>query len=439
MRRVDTLISPRWLIPVVPHTLVLTEHSLAIDAGEIVDILPTSEALRRYVANERVELAEHALIPGFVNAHTHAAMSLLRGFADDLPLATWLNDHIWPTEGEWVNDEFVADGTNLAIAEMLSAGVTCFNDMYFFPEVASEVAHQRGMRMVAGLICFDGENNYASSAADCIAKGLQLHEALVDVPLVTTAFAPHAPYTVSDGPLAQIGELSAAMGLRVHTHVNETSAETPESVTRYGLTPMRRLAGLGLVNDRLVAAHMVHLSDDDVELAADAGTHVVHCPESNLKLGSGFGDLDRLLRSDINVGLGTDGPASNNDLDVLSEARVAALLAKGLGRDPAVVPAWQALHLATMGGALALGLADQIGSLEVGKRADCVAIALDGWSNSPVYDPISQLIYTATRQQVSDVWVDGAHKVVSGELVGFDQSAIHRAADSWARKISGRD
>ncbi|NQU38260.1 MAG: TRZ/ATZ family hydrolase [Actinobacteria bacterium] len=436
MRNVDTVISARWIVPVVPDGVVLTEHSIVVDRGEIVAVLPASDVAGRFVTEEFVELGEHVLIPGLVNAHTHAAMTLLRGFADDLPLVTWLNDHIWPTEGQWVDEAFVGDGTRLAVAEMLSGGVTCFNDMYFFPEVAAEVARDLGMRMVVGLICIDGANNYSSGAADGITKGLALHDRLPAGGLVTAAFAPHAPYSVSDEPLRTIAVLSEKLSIPVHIHLNETVAESPESVGRYGLTPMRRLAALGLVNERLVAAHMVHLSDDDVELAAQASAHVVHCPESNLKLGNGFCDVDRLLRNGINVGLGTDGPASNNDLDVLAELRVAALIAKGLSRDAAVLPARQALRLATLGGARALGLGERIGSVEVGKRADLTAIRLDALANHPIYDPISQVVYTATRQQVSDVWVDGARRVRGGELVGFDQRELHRSAQSWADKIT---
>jgi 5-methylthioadenosine/S-adenosylhomocysteine deaminase len=436
VRTVDTVISARWIVPVVPDGAVLTDHALVVDDGAIVALLPSQDVGARFAALEYVELNEHVLIPGLVNAHTHAAMTLLRGFADDLPLVTWLNDHIWPTEDEWVDESFVWDGTTLAVAEMLRAGVTCFNDMYFFPEVAVQVAQESGIRMVVGLICIDGENNYSSSATDCIDKGLMLNDRLRGSRLVTTAFAPHAPYSVSDEPLRKIAELSKRLSLPVHTHLHETSAESPESIRRYGVTPMRRLAGLGLVNDRLIAAHMVHLSDDDVELTARAGSHVVHCPESNLKLGNGFCDVDLLLRNGINVGLGTDGPASNNDLDVLAELRVAALVAKGVSRDAAALPARQALHLATLGGAKALGLDSRIGSLQVGKRADLTAIRLDDLANRPIYDPISQVVYTATRQQVSDVWVDGIAKVIAGELVGFDRVEIYRSAQSWADRIS---
>ncbi len=439
MRSVDTVIDARWIVPVVPDGLVLTEHSLVVDGGEIVALTPSDKVAGTFDPAERIELSEHALIPGLVNGHTHAAMTLLRGFADDLPLVAWLNDHIWPTEGEWVDERFVWDGTTLAAAEMLSAGVTCFNDMYFFPQVAAQVAHEAGIRMVAGLICIDGENNYSTSAADCIEKGLALHTELAGSQLVTTAFAPHAPYSVSDEPLATIAALSRQLGIPVHTHVNEGSGESADSVGRYGLTQLRRLDGLGLVNDRLVAAHMVHLSGDDMDMVAKANSHVVHCPESNLKLGSGFCDVDGLLRAGINVGLGTDGPASNNDLDMLAELRMAALVAKGFSRDAAALPARQALYLATLGGAKALALDHKVGSLEVGKRADIAAICLDGLANRPIYDPISQIVYTATRQQVSDVWVDGVAKLSSGELIGFDEDAIHENAEQWAAKISGQE
>lgn len=433
---VDTLITSQWVVPVDPAGAYLTDHAVALKAGRIVDIGPTARLSADYRATECVDLAHHVLIPGLINTHTHAAMTLMRGFADDLPLGIWLKDHIWPTESQWVSPEFVWDGTCLAIAEMLTGGVTTFSDMYFFPEVAAQAALDMGIRMVAGMVCFDMANAYAESANECIDKGLVMRAGLEGQDRVTTAFAPHAPYTVSDEPLARIAQLSRELGDRVHTHLNETADEDPNSLATHGMTSLRRLAGLGLLNERLIGAHMVHLSDNDIELVARAGSSVAHCPESNLKLASGFCRVDDLLRAGVNVGLGTDGAASNNDLDLLSEMRIAALLSKGVARDAASLPADQALYLATMGGARALGLQDEVGSLEIGKKADIVAISLDEWSSQPMYNPISQLVYTTGRSQVTDVWVDGVRRVRAGELVEGDRAKLLRSAHRWAAEIS---
>ncbi len=435
MEHVDTLITAGWLVPVDAEGTHRRDQGIAIRDGQILDTGPSADLQTRYRPAELVELPDHVLIPGLVNTHTHAAMTLMRGFADDLPLGVWLRDHIWPTEGQWVSPDFVWDGTSLAIAEMLTSGVTCFNDMYFFPEVAAQAALEMGIRMVAGMICFDMANTYAVNADECIDKGLAMRAELAGQSRVTTAFAPHAPYTVSDEPLLRIRELSEQLNARVHMHVCETSDEDADSVGSYGLRTLQRLEGLGLLNDRLIGAHMVHLTDDDIVAVRQAGSSVVHCPESNLKLASGFCRVDDLLRAGVNVALGTDGAASNNDLDILAEMRVAALLSKGVSSDAASLPADQALYLATMGGARALGLDSQIGSLEVGKRADVVALSLDDWSSHPLYNPISQVVYTATRSQVTDVWVDGSRRVQARHLVGANRELLLARAASWVDNI----
>lgn len=436
MEQVDTLITAAWVVPVDADASHFADYAVAISGSRIVDIGPADRLDAQYSAIERVDLPHHVVIPGLINTHTHAAMTLMRGFADDLPLGVWLKDHIWPTEGRWVSPEFVWDGTALAIAEMLTGGVTTFSDMYFFPEVSAQAAIDMGIRMVAGMVCFDMPNAYADNANECIDKGLAMRASLAGQDLVTTVFAPHAPYTVSDEPLARIAQLSRELGDRVHTHLNETADEDPNSLAAYSMTSMRRLDALGLLNERLIAAHMVHLSDDDIAAVAQAGSSVVHCPESNLKLASGFARVDDLLRAGVNVALGTDGAASNNDLDLLAEMRIATLLSKGVASDAASLPADQALYLATMGGARALGRDRDIGSLAVGKKADITAVSLDDWSSHPMYNPVSQLVYTAGRRQVSDVWVDGSRRVRDGELIDVDRGDLLRRAHSWASDIA---
>ncbi|TAM47455.1 MAG: TRZ/ATZ family hydrolase [Gammaproteobacteria bacterium] len=435
MQPIDTLIHARWIIPVEPDHRVLEHHALAIDKGRIVAIIDSREATARYRANETINLSEHALIPGLVNAHTHAAMSLFRGLADDLPLMDWLNHHIWPAEGKWVSPEFVRDGTELAMAEMLKSGTTCFNDMYFFPDATARAAQAAGMRACVGLILIDFPSAWAATPQEYLHKGLQLHDDLKHDGLVTTAFAPHAPYTVADAGLEKVRMYADELDIPVHMHVHETAHEVEQAQTASGKRPLERLSGLGLMSPRLLAVHMTQLIDGEFAALAQANVNVVHCPESNLKLGSGVCPVPKLLAAGVNVALGTDGAASNNDLDMLGELRTAALLAKGASLDPTAVPAHTALRLATLHGAKALGRDAEFGSLIPGKAADVTAIDLSDLSTQPVYDPISQIVYSATREQVTDVWVAGKRLLADRQLTTLDENAIRRKAQEWRDKI----
>ncbi|MDH4135063.1 MAG: TRZ/ATZ family hydrolase, partial [Gammaproteobacteria bacterium] len=376
--------------------------------------------------------------PGLVNAHTHAAMSLFRGLADDLPLMDWLQNHIWPAEGRWVSAEFVFEGTELAIAEMLKSGTTCFNDMYFFPEAAAQAARDAGMRATIGLILIDFPTAYAQTPDEYIDKGLRLHDELRNEPLIRTAFAPHAPYSVSDGPLVRIRTVNNELNLPLHMHIHETAHEVNEAVEKSGQRPLARLDGLDILGPSLVAVHMTQLEDAEIARLAETGASVVHCPESNLKLASGFCPVHKLLKAGVNVALGTDGAASNNDLDMLDELRIAAMLAKAVSSDTTAVPAHTALRMATLNGARALGLDGEIGSLTVGKAADIAAIDLSALSSQPVYDPVSQVVYTACRNQVSDVWVAGRRLLANHTLTTLDETAILKRAREWRDKIRAR-
>jgi len=379
-------------------------------------VLPTAQALAQFSGYNRVDLPEHVLIPGLVNAHTHAAMSLMRGLADDLPLMRWLQEHIWPAETKHVSPRFVRDGTALACAEMLRGGITCFNDMYFFPESSLEAALEAGMRVALGLIVIDFPSAYASDPDDYLRKGLALRDRASEQPLVSFCFAPHAPYTVSDPTFRHVATLAAELDLPVHLHVHETEHEIERSVAEHGVRPLERLRRLGLVDSNLIAVHSVHLEQGEIELLAHHGCSVAHCPSSNLKLASGFAPIEALRKAGVNICLGTDGAASNNRLDLLTEMRTAALLAKAVARDAEALPAHAALRAATLGGVRALGLAGRIGSIEPGKRADLTAIALRAPELAPCYDPVSQLVYAAGREHVTHVWVDGALQVRDGEL-----------------------
>lgn len=437
--KIDTLINARWVIPVEPDDTVLDHHSIAIRDGKIVALLPTVKANSKYQAEDVIDLSDHALIPGLINAHTHAPMSLFRGLADDLPLMEWLNEHIWPAEGRWVNEEFVRDGTRLAVAEMLKSGTTCFNDMYFFADDTARVCMDIGMRAVVGLIVVDFPTVWAQTWEEYIHKGLKLHDDLRHTDLVTTAFAPHAPYSVSDAPLEKIRVVNNELNIPLHIHMHETAHEVEEAVTKTGKRPLERLAQLDLLNLNLVAVHMTALLPGEIETLAKVNASVVHCPESNMKLASGFCPVHQLLQASVNVALGTDGAASNNDLDMLDELRAAALLGKAVANDATAVPAHTALRMATLNGARALGLEERIGSLAMGKAADIVAIDLSAISSQPVYDPLSQVIYTAGRDQVTDVWVAGQRLLKERQLTTLDEPAILQKATEWRDRIAASD
>lgn len=417
---------------------MVEHHCLAIHEGRILNLLPSTTAVDLYQANQTVHLDEHALIPGLVNSHTHAAMSLLRGLADDRPLMEWLTEHIWPAENTWVNADFVREGTDLAIAEMLRGGVTCFNEMYFFPDVAARAASSAGMRASIGLILLDFPTAWASGPDEYLSKGLEVHDGYRDNPLITTAFAPHAPYTVSNAPLEKLRTYAEEMDMQIHMHVHETTDEIRQSLERYGERPLARLQRLGLISPRLQAVHMTQLTDTEIAAFATAGGHVLHCPESNLKLASGFCPVDKLVKAGVNVALGTDGAASNNDLDMFGEMRTAALLAKAVANDATSVPAAMALRMATLNGARALGIDDVVGSLLPGKAADITAVHLAGIESEPVYDPVSQLVYATGRNQVTDVWVAGQHLLNHRVLTQMDEHAILAKAREWGRKIAGK-
>jgi len=435
MQTIDTLINTRWVIPVEPNGKTLDRHSIAVHGGKIVEVLPTKDAAKKYRATETIDLPQHALIPGLVNAHTHSAMSLFRGLADDLPLMDWLNHHIWPAEAKWVSPDFVRDGTELAIAEMLKSGTTCFSDMYFFPDVTARVCHDAGMRACIGLIMIDFPSAWAQNADEYLHKGLKLHDELRNSELVTTAFAPHAPYTVSDAPFEKIRMYADELDTPIHMHVHETAHEVDAGMKQYGMRPLARLVNLGVLGPRLIAVHMTQLLPAEIELLAQANVSVVHCPESNLKLASGFCPVQALVKAGVNVALGTDGAASNNNLDMLEEMRIAALLAKGASNDATAIPAHTALRMATLNGAKALGIEARTGSLTAGKAADITAIDLSAISSQPVYDPVSQIVYTATRDQVSDVWVNGRHLLAKHQLTGMDEAALRDKAQAWRDKI----
>ena len=429
------LINARWVVPVEPAGAVLERHAVAVRDGRIEAVLPIAQAEQRFDGYARVELPGHVLIPGLVNAHTHAAMTLMRGLADDLPLMRWLQEHVWPAEAKHVSAQFVRDGTLLACAEMLRGGVTCMNDMYFFPEAALEAALQAGMRASLGVIVLEFPSAYATDPDHYLAQGLALRDRWREHPLLSFCLAPHAPYTVSDASFRKVAQFAAELELPVHVHVHETRDEVERSVAEHGLRPLARLAGLGLVGPNLISVHSVHLTPEEIALLARHGASVAHCPTSNLKLASGFAPVAALLAAGVNVALGTDGAASNNRLDMFEEMRLAALLAKAAAGDAQAMPAHAALRAATLAGAVALGAQARIGSIVAGKAADLVAVALDDLALQPMYDVVSHLVYACGREHVSDVWVAGERVLRDRALTRLDLADLQGRAVLWQTKI----
>ncbi len=435
MQRVDTLICAAHVVPVAPRA-VLADHAVAIDAGRIVALLPTKEALARFEARTLVRLERHALVPGLVNLHCHAAMTLMRGIADDLHLMDWLQGHIWPAEAKHVSDEFVHDGSLLAMAEMLRAGATCVNDMYFFPEATARAALRAGMRACLGVIAIEFPSAYAPDMNGYLAKGLATRDAYQGEALLSFTLAPHAPYTVGDEALKRIAVLAEELDVPIHTHVHETRAEIEQGIAQHGVRPLERLRRLGVVGPRLIAVHAVHLEDAELDVMAREGVSVAHCPSSNLKLASGIANLPGMRERGIRVGLGTDGAASNNRLDPWTEMRTAALLAKAASGDAATVSAADALEMATLEGARALGLEGEIGSIEPGKAADLVAVELSSLETLPCFDPVSHLVYCAGREHVSHVWVAGEPRLDERRLLTLDEGDLHDKALWWQSRLS---
>ena len=433
--RVDLLLRPRWLIRVEPDCTPLAGHALAVRNGRIVAVVPADEARERFVADRVEDLPEHVLMPGMVNAHCHAAMNLLRGLGDDLALMDWLNQAIWPAEGRHVSADFVRDGTTLAAAEMLRGGITTFNDMYFFPEAAATAVDRTGIRALLGVVVIEFASAYASGPDDYLGKGLAARDSWKDHPRITFAIAPHAPYTVSDESFERVRNLADELDLTVHLHVHETRHEVEVSLAEHGERPLARLARLGLMSSNLLAVHSVHLNPGEIEAMARHGVRVAHCPSSNMKLASGAAPIAPLLDAGVTVGLGTDGAASNNRLDLFMEMREAALLAKLSSLDATALGAHQALTMATLGGARAIGLDHEIGSLTVGKWADLCAVDFDSVDLAPCFDPVSHLVYVAGREHVSHVWVGGRLVARERRLVDVEDGELMAISALWQNRI----
>ena len=436
MQHVDTVIDARWVVTVDPLNSVLERHSVVISGDKIQDILPSGEIEQNYFAAQHLRRTDHAIIPGFINAHTHAAMSLLRGAAEDKPLFSWLNDVVWPLEQKWVDDEFVEDGTKLAIAEMIQSGTTCMNDMYLYPEISGKVAEQLHMRTRLGMVVLDFPTSWAKSADEYLAKGQALFEQFEGSDLVSTMLAPHAPYTVSDQTIEKVMQLATDEDLGVHMHLHETEQEVESAVQETGIRPIERLHRLGAINSKFIAVHVTALNEEDISLLSESNSSVAHCPKSNLKLASGVCSTGELLRHNVNVAIGTDSAVSNNSLNMLEELRFATLLAKGFSGDASQIPVHEALRLATINGAKCLGLDTVTGSLEPGKFADLSTIDLSEIHCRPLYDPVAQIVHSASRNQITDVFIGGKPVLQDRELLTIDEKECIETANRWQHRIA---
>ena len=434
-KNASIIISASWIFTANSEDQLLYDYSVVIKDNKIIDLVHQSKVFSEYEADEIYQLTDHILIPGLINTHTHASMSLFKGFADDLSLQDWLNNYIWPAEKKFVNSSFVRDGSILALSEMIKAGVTTFNDMYFYPDATAEASIELGVRSNIGLVVLDFPTNYASDPEDYLSKGFEFRDRWRNEDLITTSIAPHAPYSVSDEAFALINTYSEELGINIHLHLHETQREIDDSINRYGITPVQRLNNLGIINPSLIAAHCVYLNEQDIALLAKNKVSIVHNPSSNMKLGSGIADVAKMLKQNLNVSLGTDSSASNNRLDIMEEMRLASLLLKGTTKSPELLPATQAIKMATINGAKALGLESMIGSIEKNKIADLVAIDLNSIENQPIYNPLSTLVYSSTKSDVSYVWIDGKVKLKEKKLVNVDEEKIMQMAKIWQIKI----
>lgn len=438
LKTVDTIISPEWIIPIIPANKTLSAHSVVIDGGLIIDIISTDEVAKKYKATNHLKLDNHVLMPGLINTHTHSPMSLLRGMADDIPLMQWLNEYIWPMEKRWLSEDFIVDGTELALAEMIKSGTTCFNEHYFFMNQIAKTTDQAGMRATIGGMVIDLETNFANHFDQYIEKAIAFNKTCKQYSTINFSLAPHSPYALDDEQLTVIHKLSLELDCSVHIHLHETTDEIDQSIKKYAMRPIERLGKIGMLSSKLLAAHSIHLTSDEIQVLSETQTNVVTCTECNLKLASGFCPVSKLTAAGVNVAIGTDGPCSNNDLDMFSELQTLTLINKALSKDLTTLPAHELLRMATINGAKALGLDKIIGSIEKGKQADLIAIDLDYPATQPTYNPASQLIYAASRDQVNYVWCNGRLLLDKKQLTTLDESLILSKTRQWSKKIASK-
>ncbi|QRN40730.1 MAG: TRZ/ATZ family hydrolase [Neisseriaceae bacterium] len=428
------LIQAKWIVTMEDKNPILEDYGIVLN-NNIIEAILSPKEIKKTNFEKKIELRNHILMPGFINLHGHSAMTLFRGYADDLVLMDWLNKHIWPLESKFVSEKFVYDGSLLAMAEMILSGTTTINDMYFFHSGVAKAGIEMGMRTFVGCSILEFPTNYAQNSKEYIKKSLEERAKFTGEPLITFTLAPHAPYTVTDETFKKIVKISEQEDMLIHCHIHETETEIQQSVEKYNERPFDRLQKLGILQANLIAAHMVFLSNDEIQRAQRIGLSISHNPSSNMKLSSGFAPISTLLEQGVNVGLGTDGAASNNRLDMFSEMRLASLIAKGYSKQPTDLSAYETLKMATINGARALHIDDKVGSICVGKHADIIAVDTSKVENQPVYDPISHLVYTLGRENISDVWINGRRVLKNRVLTNIAVKELHKKAKHWQKKL----
>ena len=431
----ETLLRPRYLLPIEPDNIVREGAAVVVRGGRIAAVGEAAELAARFPQAAPRHLDSHVLLPGLVNAHGHFAMTLLRGLGESQSLEAWLKETMWPLEARWLSPEFVADGAALALVEMIASGTTCASDMYWFPEVVADAASKAGLRVQIAFPVAGIENVWTQSEAECVSRGLELHDAFRDSELVRVAFGPHSAYVVDRAALQRVQVLADEIDAGIQIHLHEDAGEVAEARRRTGDTWVRLLDSIGMLTPALQAVHMTQLDDDEIERVARGGAHVVHCPSSNLKLASGVCRVADLKAAGVNVALGSDGAASNNCLDLFSEMRTAALLWKWSAGDAGAASAATMLRMATLDGARALGLGDEIGSLVPGKAADLIAVDLKRPAMQPAHDPQAQLVHSPAGSCVSHVWVGGRCLYEHGAFQTLDAERVVARAAEWTQKI----
>jgi len=430
----DMLVVGGTVLTMEPNTEPIKNGAVAVTDGRIAAVGPAEELLELSPSGAVLNAGNSIILPGLVNTHSHLAMTLLRGIADDIPLKEWLEQHIWPVESEYMNRETVRLGTELATAELLLAGVTTTADMYFFGDEVSAVLAEAGMRGVVAESLIDISTPRCATPEEMLEKQRELLEAYSNHPLITPSVAAHSPYSVSAANLVKEAELAEEYEVSMQIHLSETTWEVEKLLGEKGVSPVAYLADLGFLSERTVAAHCVHVSSEDIELLAEFEVGVSHNPVSNLKLASGVSPVPAMVAQGVKVSLGTDGAASNNTLDLLRDMQLAALLHKGITGDPTVLPARTMLEMVTINGARVLGL-ENIGTLAEGREADLICVAVDGPHTAPMYDPFSHLVFAARSSDVRHVMIRGQVVVRNHELQTMDRERIEAQVREFSENV----
>jgi 5-methylthioadenosine/S-adenosylhomocysteine deaminase len=426
----DILIKNALLLTVNGQMEVYDSGSVGIQSGIITFIGKTETTDPE--ADNVIDACGNIVMPGLINAHTHSPMSVFRGMADDIALFDWLNNYIWPVEKEFVTEENIELASELSIAEMIKSGTTAFNDMYFYSDVTARVAERIGIRAVLGEAVIDipdpvykvAEHHWKTTAENGKKSGL-----------ITTSIVPHSPYSCSEDLLKHIKQISKKTGILVHTHISETANEVEHIQRKYGMTPVGFLDDINFLDGNTVAVHCVELTDTDIEILAKNNVKIVHCPQSNLKLASGIARVVDMVKAGLTIALGTDGPASNNSLDMFAEMKMAGILHKGIKKDPTVISAAEVIKMATINGAAALGLDKITGSIEIGKKADIIIIDSNSLHMTPMYDPYSALVYSANGSDVDTVIIEGKIVMKNKVLINIDETSLKHKANILSEKI----